>query len=179
MHTYVSTYVCIDSCSHFLLWLAFLFIVVDFVCLRRNCTKREKNFCTLRFGFALLRADLVYTLLLFCFVFVCILFSMLCFKVKCQRRRQHSLMLFLLLWGLVVSQYKKEQRKKATYKHICTLKPTQFIRRSQTHMHICILAAQTFPRTHVHTFVSMYACETIHMYIRLSPRFSISYHDVC
>lgn len=118
MHTYVSTYVCVDSCSHFLLWLAFLFIVVDFVCLRRNCTKREKNFCTLRFGFALLRADLVYTLLLFCFVFVCILFSMLCFKVKCQRRRQHSLMLFLLLWGLVVSQYKKEQRKKATYKHI-------------------------------------------------------------
>lgn len=149
-------YVCIDSCSHFLLWLAFLFIVVDFVCLRRNCTKREKNFCTLRFGFALLRADLVYTLLLFCFVFVCILFSMLCFKVKCQRRRQHSLMLFLLLWGLVVSQYKKEQRKRQRI-NTYTQTNTIYTQVTDTHAHLYFGCANfsTDTCTHIRKYVCM------------------------
>lgn len=89
-------FVCIyvDSCSHFLLWLAFLLIVVDFVCLRRNCTNGKRIF--VYYALLLLCADLVYTLL-FCFVFVCNFFPMLCFKVKCQRRSQHSVVV-----GIVV-----------------------------------------------------------------------------
>lgn len=130
-------FVCIyvDSCSHFLLWLAFLFIVVDFVCLRRNCTNGKRifvHYALLCFCFA----QIQFTR--FCYFALCsyVFFFFLCYASKSSVKDAASTL--CCCWNccggvvVVVSQYKKEQRKKSNVQ-AHTLPPTHFIRRSQTH----------------------------------------------
>jgi len=154
-------------------WFALAFcsgwhlLLLLMLCLRRNCTNWEKEFLYITLCFcSLLCADFIYILIRIVFVFA------LCFKVKCQRRSIGSTAYFFVAIAIaiafvivvvVVSQNKSSEKRQRTSTQAHT--QTQLIRRSHIHMHICILAAQTFPRAYVHTYVTMYACVDIHTYV--------------
>lgn len=96
---------------------------------------------------------------------------MLCFKVKCQRRKQHKHVV-LVDTVVVVSQNKKQQKKQRTITH--THKVTTGTQVTYTHAQFVFWLRKLF---HGHMYIQACVCMCVHTYTHMSPRFSISYQN--